>query len=190
MYRADAVSHGRLVKMSRQYREYYIQGRHNSLRFFFSRGEMKRQFDQQAETARHKPQKSEEETHEDRQVFIGLVNGVLIGGLLSGVGGYLAKWSVITICFAVLGGVVIGGLIGAMIARLINFINNRTKKPEKKIIKARMSKAKYLVINNRDLHPVVNEEDPALTGGVSFKYWFYKIIFSKKHGKYHRYLWE
>ena len=64
-----------------------------------------------------KIQKSAEETHNDRQVFIGLINGVLIGGVLAGVGGYLASWNVITICFAVFGGVVVGGLIGAMITQ-------------------------------------------------------------------------
>jgi NhaP-type Na+/H+ or K+/H+ antiporter len=48
------------------------------------------------------------------------------------VGGYLAKWSVITICFAVIGGVVVGGLIGAMIVRLILWMNSRKEKPEKR----------------------------------------------------------
>jgi uncharacterized membrane-anchored protein YhcB (DUF1043 family) len=47
------------------------------------------------------------------------------------VGGYLAKWSVITICFAVLGGVVVGGLIGAMITRLVLWVNGRKEKTEK-----------------------------------------------------------
>jgi len=32
------------------------------------------------------PEKSAEEIRNDRQVFIGLINGVLIGGVLSGVG--------------------------------------------------------------------------------------------------------
>jgi predicted lipid-binding transport protein (Tim44 family) len=90
---------------------------------------MKRQFDEQAAKNQPRPEKSADETREDRQVFIGLINGVLIGGVLSGVGGYLAKWSVITICFAVLGGVVVGGLIGAMITRLVLWMNSRKEKP-------------------------------------------------------------
>jgi outer membrane lipoprotein SlyB len=90
---------------------------------------MKRQFDEQAARNQVRPEKSAEEMHNDRQVFIGLINGVLIGGVLSGVGGYLAKWSVITICFAVLGGVVVGGLIGAMITRLVLWMNSRKEKP-------------------------------------------------------------
>jgi len=127
--------------MSCQYREHYTQGCHTTMRFLFGRGgdykrqvdfDMKRQFDEQAEAAQHKPPKSEEETHQDREVYVGLINGVLIGGLLSGVGGYLAKWSVITICFAVIGGVVVGGLIGAMIVRLILWMNSRKEKPEKR----------------------------------------------------------
>jgi len=126
--------------MNSQYRRHYTQGSHTSMRFLFSGDgyqnkndfQMRKQFEEQAEAAKHLPPKSETETHEDRQVFIGLINGVLIGGLISGVGGYLAKWSVITIIFAIFGGVVVGGLLGAMIARLIIWINNRTKKPGKK----------------------------------------------------------
>jgi len=94
--------------------------------------DMIRKFDEEAAKNEVKVQKSADEIREDRQVFIGLINGVLIGGLVSGVGGYLAKWNVITICFAVFGGVVAGGLIGAMITRLIIWTNNRTKKPEVK----------------------------------------------------------
>ena len=91
---------------------------------------MRKQFDEQAAKNQVRPEKSSEETHNDRQVFIGLINGVLIGGLASGVGGYLAKWNVITICFAVLGGVVVGGLIGAMITKLVLWMNSRKGKKE------------------------------------------------------------
>jgi len=49
--------------------------------------DMKRKFDEEAAKNEAKPQKSADEIREDRQVFIGLINGVLIGGLLSGVGG-------------------------------------------------------------------------------------------------------
>jgi predicted lipid-binding transport protein (Tim44 family) len=124
--------------MSRQYRQYFTQGNHLSMRFRIGdpygnqrnvEADMKRQFDEQAAKNQPRPEKSADETREDRQVFIGLINGVLIGGVLSGVGGYLAKWSVITICFAVLGGVVVGGLIGAMITRLVLWMNSRKEKP-------------------------------------------------------------
>lgn len=127
--------------MSRQYRNHYTHGRHIPMRFLrgdpygYQRrveADMKRKFDEEAAKNEAKPQKSADEIREDRQVFIGLINGVLIGGLLSGVGGYLAKWNVITICFAVFGGVVAGGLIGAMITRLIIWTNNRPKKAEVK----------------------------------------------------------
>jgi predicted lipid-binding transport protein (Tim44 family) len=90
--------------------------------------QMRKQFDEQAAKNQVRPEKSSEETHNDRQVFIGLLNGVLIGGALTGVGGYLAKWSVITVCFAVFGGVVVGGLIGAMITRLVLWVNGRKEK--------------------------------------------------------------
>ena len=90
---------------------------------------MKRQFDEQAAKNQVRPEKSAEETHNDRQVFIGLINGVLIGGVLAGVGGYLANWNVITICFAVFGGVVVGGLVGAMITKLVLWMNGRKEKP-------------------------------------------------------------
>ena len=127
--------------MSRQYRNHYTHGRHIPMRFLrgdpygYQRrveADMKRKFDEEAAKNEAKPQKSADEIREDRQVFIGLINGVLIGGLLSGVGGYLAKWNVITICFAVFGGVVAGGLIGAMITRLIIWTNNHPKKAEAK----------------------------------------------------------
>ncbi len=127
--------------MSRQFREHFTQGNHISMRFRIMgdpygnqrrvEADMKRQFDEQAARNEVKIQKSAEETHSDRQVFIGLINGVLIGGVLAGVGGYLASWNVITICFAVLGGVVVGGLIGAMITRLVLWLNGRKEKPEK-----------------------------------------------------------
>jgi predicted lipid-binding transport protein (Tim44 family) len=107
------------------------------MRFLYSGGgfqnkndfQMRKQFDEQAAKNQARPEKSADETREDRQVFIGLINGVLIGGVLAGVGGYLAKWNVITICFAVFGGVVVGGLIGAMITRLVLWINKRKEKP-------------------------------------------------------------
>ena len=122
--------------MSRQYRKHYTQGSHTSMRFLFSGGgyqnkndfQMRKQFDEQAAKNQVRPEKSSEETHNDRQVFIGLLNGVLIGGALTGVGGYLAKWSVITVCFSVFGGVVVGGLIGAMITRLVLWVNGRKEK--------------------------------------------------------------
>ena len=126
--------------MSRQYREHYTRGSHTTMRFRMGdpfgnqrrvEADMKRQFDEQAARNANLPEKSAEEMHDDRQVFIGLINGVLIGGVLSGVGGYLAKWSVITICFAVLGGVVVGGLIGAMITRLVLWMNGRKENKEK-----------------------------------------------------------
>ena len=125
--------------MSRQYRNHYTQGTHIPMRFLrgdpygYQRrveADMKRKFDEEAAKNEAKPQKSADDVREDRQVFIGLINGVLIGGLLSGVGGYLAKWNVITICFAVFGGVVAGGLIGAMITKLISWNNKRAKKAE------------------------------------------------------------
>ena len=125
--------------MSRQYREYYTRGNHTSMRFRIGdpygnqrrvESEMKRQFDEQAAKNTNLPEKPAEEIRNDRQVFIGLLNGVLIGGGLAGVGGYLAKWNVITICFAVLGGVV-GGLIGAMVTRLVMWMNGRKGKMEK-----------------------------------------------------------
>jgi hypothetical protein len=121
--------------MSRQYREHYTRGSHTTMRFRMGdpfgnqrrvEADMKRQFDEQAAKNANLPEKSAEEMHDDRQVFIGLINGVLIGG-----GVFLAKWSVITICFAVLGGVVVGGLIGAMITRLVLWVNGRKEKTEK-----------------------------------------------------------
>ena len=123
--------------MSRQYREHYTRGRHTSMRFLYSGGgfqnkndfQIRKQFDEQAAKNANLPEKSAEEIRNDRQVFIGLINGVLIGGVLIGVGGFLAKWNVITICFAVLGGVVVGGLIGAMITRLVLWMNGRKEKP-------------------------------------------------------------
>ena len=125
--------------MNRQYREHYTQGRHTSMRFFFSGGgfqnkndfQIRRQFDEQTAKNANLPKKSADEIRQDRQVFIGLINGVLIGGVLAGVGGYLAKWNVITICFAVFGGVVVGGLIGAMVTRLVLWMNGRNEKKEK-----------------------------------------------------------
>lgn len=71
--------------------------------------DMKRQFDEQAAKNANLPEKSAEEMHDDRQVFIGLINGVLIGGVLIGV----------------------GGLIGAMITRLVLWVNGRKEKTEK-----------------------------------------------------------
>jgi hypothetical protein len=126
--------------MSHQYRQHFTQGKHISMRFHWGdpygnqrrvQADMKRQLDAQAAANEVKIQKSAEETHNDRQVFIGLINGVLIGGVLAGVGGYLAKWNVITISFAVLGGVVVGGLVAAMITRLVLWMNGRKEKPEK-----------------------------------------------------------
>ena len=126
--------------MSRQYREHYSQDNHITMRFRMGdpygnqrrvEADMKRQFDEQAAKNANLPEKSAEETHNDRQVFIWLINGVLIGGVLAGVGGYLAKWNVITISFEVLGGVVVGGLAGAMITRLVLWMNGRKEKPEK-----------------------------------------------------------
>jgi hypothetical protein len=126
--------------MNRQYRKHYTQGNHMSMRFRMwdpygnqRRGdaEMRRRFDAQAAIHHVSPEKWAEEIRNDRQVFIGLLNGVLIGGLLAGVGGYLAGWNVITIGFAVFGGVVVGGLIGAMITRLVLWMNGRKEKPEK-----------------------------------------------------------
>ena len=126
--------------MSRQYRNHYTGGSRTAMRFRWGdpfgnqrrvEAEMKRKFDEEAARNQNKPPRSEEDLHEDRQVFIGLLIGVLIGGLLCGVGGYLAHWSVITICFAVIGGVVVGGLIGAMITRLVLWMNGRKEKPEK-----------------------------------------------------------
>ena len=126
--------------MSRQYRQHFTQGKHIAMRFRWGdpygnqrriEADMKRQLDAQAAANEAKIQKSAEETHNDRQVFIGLINGVIIGGVLAGVGGYLAKWNVITISFAVLGGVVVGGLVGAMITRLVLWMNGRKEKPEK-----------------------------------------------------------
>jgi predicted lipid-binding transport protein (Tim44 family) len=123
--------------MSRQYRKHFTHGIHTPMRFLFSGGgfqnkndfQIKKQFDEQAAKNANLPKKSAEETHNDRQVFIGLINGVLIGGVLAGVGGYLAKWNVITICFAVFGGVVVGGLIGAMVTKLVLWMNSRKEKP-------------------------------------------------------------
>jgi len=126
--------------MSRQYRSYFTQVKNTAMRFRWGdpygnqrrvETDMKRQLDAQAAANEAKIQKSVEETHNDRQVFIGLINGVLVGGVLAGVGGYLAKWNVITISFAVLGGVVVGGLIAAMITRLVLWMNGRKEKPKK-----------------------------------------------------------
>jgi hypothetical protein len=128
------------LKMSRQYRQHFTQCNHITMRFRMGdpygnqrrvEADMKRQFDEQAAKNANLPEKSAEEIRNDRQVFIGLINGVLIGGVLAGVGGYLAGWNVITICFAVFGGVVVGGLIGAMITRLVLWMNGRKEKPEK-----------------------------------------------------------
>ena len=126
--------------MSRQYRQHFTQGRHTTMRFHWGdpygnrrrvETDMKRQFDAQAARHHDTPEEWAGEIRTDRQVFIGLLNGVLVGGVLTGVGGFLAKWNVITISFAVLGGVVVGGLIGAMITRLLLWMNGRKEKPEK-----------------------------------------------------------
>jgi nucleoside recognition membrane protein YjiH len=104
--------------MSRQYREHYTRGSHTTMRFRMGdpfgnqrrvEADMKRQFDEQAAKNANLPEKSAEEMHDDRQVFIGLINGVLIGGVLIGV----------------------GGLIGAMITRLVLWVNGRKEKTEK-----------------------------------------------------------
>jgi uncharacterized membrane protein len=61
----------------------------------------------------------------ESSVFLGLTIGVVLGGILTGVAGFLLKWQVITIFLAVFGGIVLGGLVGAMIARLAKRGNNK-----------------------------------------------------------------
>ena len=56
----------------------------------------------------------------DSSVFLGLTIGVVLGGIIAGVTGFLLKWQVFTIFFAVFGGIVVGGLLGAMVVRLVN----------------------------------------------------------------------
>ena len=61
----------------------------------------------------------------ESSVFLGLTIGAVLGGILTGVAGFLLKWQVITIFLAVFGGIVLGGLVGAMIARLAKRGNNK-----------------------------------------------------------------
>jgi hypothetical protein len=61
----------------------------------------------------------------DSSVFLGLTIGVGLGGIIAGVTGFLLKWQVFTIFFAVFGGIVVGGLLGAMVVRLGKRENNK-----------------------------------------------------------------
>jgi hypothetical protein len=124
--------------MSRQFRNHYTQNNLSSMRYFFRgswrleeyRMEQQRKFDQMA--AKNTPRRPKIQDYSDKYVFLGSTIGLLLGAVATGVIGAILHWNIITIFFAVLGGVVVGGLIGAFAVQLIILINKKMKKHEAK----------------------------------------------------------
>jgi F0F1-type ATP synthase assembly protein I len=128
--------------MSNRYKNHYTESSHSSMRFLFYNPwnaqrrveqEMLQKMKNDSEKLRDKDNQPVREA-EDRYLALGVTIGWIVGGIVIGVLGFLLHWSVITIFLAVIGGVVLGGLLGALIVNIVEKIHRINKnKQESKV---------------------------------------------------------
>ena len=120
---------------SSRFQNHYSRTGQNGMRFLFPDGgesnrrevqwEMERQYG-----PKHDPNGPPPKERGDKYIAICILIGVIIFGALAWFSGVMLSWATLTIIFAMVGGVVIGGIIGAITGdRLKKSAANKTLKP-------------------------------------------------------------